>query len=121
MLVAAMQAQDLRRVVSLTGTGVRFPGDHITLIDRVLNMSIKLIDPARVHDGQDHVEILKQSNLDWTVLRVLKLQNTTPRPFTLREQGPTKWFVSREEVAAAALQVLEQGSFIKRAPILSKP
>lgn len=120
-LVSVMPTQHVRRIVSLTGTGVRFPGDHITLVDRILNMSIALIDPARVRDGRDHVEILKQSKLDWTVLRVLKLQNTTPRPFTLREHGPTKWFVSREEVAAAALQVLEQGNFIKQAPILSKP
>ena len=120
-LIVALQAQGLRRVVSLTGTGVRFPGDHITMVDRILNVSIRLIDPARISDGQEHVEILKQSDLDWTILRVLKLQNTSPRPFVLREHGPTKWFVSREEVATAALQVLEQGSFIKQAPILSKP
>ncbi|HSX08218.1 MAG TPA: NAD(P)H-binding protein [Candidatus Saccharimonadales bacterium] len=119
-LVSVMKAQNIRRVVSLTGTGVRFPGDHITLIDRILNMSIRLIDPARVRDGADHVEILKQSGLDWTVLRVLKLQNTAPKPFTLQEHGPTKWYVSREEVADAALQVLEQGTFVKQAPILSK-
>lgn len=119
-LVSVMQAQNVRRVVSLTGTGVRFPGDHITLIDRILNMSIRLIDPARVRDGKDHVEILKQSGLDWTVLRVLKLQNTTPKPFTLQKHGPTKWYVSREEVADAALQVLEQGTFIRQAPILSE-
>lgn len=120
-LAAAMRARGLRRVVSLTGTGVRFPGDHITFIDRILNMGISLIDPARVQDGREHVEVLKQSGLDWTVLRVLKLQNTAPGPFVLREHGPTKWYVSRAEVAAAALQVLEQKTFIKQAPILSKP
>lgn len=120
-LASVMEAQYIRRVVSLTGTGVRFPGDHITLIDRILNTSVNLIDPARVRDGVDHVEVLKQSSLDWTVLRVLKLQNTTPKPFALREHGPTKWYVSREEVAEAALQVLKHGTFIKQAPILSKP
>lgn len=120
-LVVVMQAQGLRRVVSLTGTGVRFPGDHVTLIDRILNMGIKLIDPARIQDGHDHVEVLKQSDLDWTVLRVLKLQNTAAKPFILSEHGPTKWYVSRAEVSTAALQVLEHQSFIKQAPILSKP
>jgi len=119
-LVVAMQAQNIRRIVSLTGTGVRFPGDHITLIDRILNLGIRLIDPVRVLDGIDHVKVLEQSGLDWTVLRVLKLQNTSPRPFALREHGPTKWYVSREEVADAALQVLEERTFIKQAPIIGK-
>ena len=120
-LVAAMHTEGIRRIVSLTGTGVRFPGDHVTLVDRILNVSISLIDPARVRDGRMHVDVLKQSDLDWTVLRVLKLQNTAPTPFVLREHGPTKWYVSRQEVAAAALQVVEQESFITKAPILSKP
>lgn len=120
-LAAVMQTQGLVRVISLTGTAVRFPRDRITLIDRLLNLSIRLIDPSRIRDGIDHVEVLKQSGLDWTVLRVLKLQNTKPKPFSLREHGPTKWYTSREEVAEAALQVLEQRSFIKQAPIIGRP
>ena len=118
-LVAAMQKENLKRVVSLTGTGVRFPGDHITLMDRFLNLGIQIVDPARVRDGKEHVKVLQQSDLDWTVLRVLKLQNTAPKPFALREHGPTKLYVSREEVAEAALQVLEQGKFFRQAPILA--
>lgn len=120
-LVSVMQELGMRRIVSLTGTGVRFAGDKITLIDRALNLGIIVIDPARVRDGKDHVAVLQQSNLDWTVIRVLKLQNVPPKPFSLREHGPTKWYVGREEVAQAVLQVLEQNSFTAQAPIISKP
>lgn len=119
-LVDSMHEQGLRRVVSLTGTGVRFPGDKITFVDRLLNVSIRIIDSARVKDGRDHVRVLQQSNLDWTVIRVLKLQNTRPRPFRLLERGPTKWYVSRDEVALAVLRVLEENSFIKQAPIIGR-
>jgi len=117
--VAAMKNQGLSRIVSLTGTGVRFPGDKITLIDRILNLSIALIDADRVNDGIQHVEELKRSDLDWTVIRVLKLQNTKPGEYALTEHGPTKVYVSREEVAAAALEVLEKNAYIRQAPILS--
>lgn len=119
-LVRAMERQEMRRIVSLTGTGVRFPGDTITLVDRFLNLGISLIDPARIHDGREHVKVLQQSTLDWTVIRVLKLQNVAPKPFQLTLHGPTKWYVGRKEVAQAVLQVLEEGSFIKEAPIISK-
>ena len=120
VLVRVMETLGIKRVVSLTGTGVRFPGDKISLVDRFLNFGVSVVDPARVNDGRDHVEVLKQSNLDWTVLRVLKLENITPMPFTLREHGPTKWVVSRQDVAKAVLQVLEEASFIRQAPILSR-
>jgi NAD(P)H-binding len=120
-VVDVMKEVGVNRLVSLTGTGVRFPGDKISLIDRFLNLSISIIDPARVKDGKNHVGVLKNSDMDWTVIRVLKLQNVPPKPFVLREHGPTKWYVGRQEVAQAVLQVLEQHSFIKQAPIISKP
>ncbi len=119
-LVTVMQALGMTRLVSLTGTGVRSPGDKIGLVDRFLNLSIRIIDPARVKDGQHHVEILQQTDLEWTVIRVLKLQNISPKPFALRLHGPTKWFVGRREVALAVLEVLDQRSFIKQAPIICK-
>lgn len=120
-VVDVMKSLGVKRLISLTGTGVRFPGDKISLIDRFLNLSISIIDPARVKDGKNHAEVLKASDLDWTVIRVLKLQNVPPKPFTLREHGPTKWYVGRAEVAQAVLQVLEQSSFVKKAPIIGKP
>jgi putative NADH-flavin reductase len=120
-IVSVMKEVGIKRLVSLTGTGVRFPGDKISLIDRLLNLSIGIVDPARVKDGKNHVEVLKDSGLDWTVIRVLKLQNVVSNKFELREHGPTKWYVSRLDVAQAVLRVLEQHSFIQQAPIICKP
>lgn len=120
-LVKVMHQQGIRRIVSLTGTGVRYPGDKITLIDRILNIAIGIIDPARVSDGRNHVKVLENSNLDWTVIRVLKLQNTQSGNFELREHGPTKPYVSRQETAEAVLQVLSENTFVRKAPIIGKP
>ena len=120
VLVTAMGKAGIRRVVSLTGTGVRFEGDIIGPVDRLLNLAVGFIDPDRVNDGIEHVDVLKKSGLDWTIVRVLKLQSFASRPFVLREHGPTRWYVNRAEVARAVLQVLETSSFIQAAPILSK-
>jgi putative NADH-flavin reductase len=115
-----MNELGVTRLVSLTGTGVRFPGDTITLIDRILNTAVSIVDPARVKDGKDHVVALQQSGLDWTVIRVLKLQNVPPKPYSLTEHGPTKPYVGRDEVAQAILEVLEDDSLVQKAPIISK-
>lgn len=116
-----MQGLGVSRLVSLTGTGVRFPGDRITFTDRFLNLGVRIADPARVRDGRRHVEVLQGSGLDWTVIRVLKLQNVAPRPYRLTLHGPTKPYVGRGEVAAAILEVLEKHSFTQQAPIISAP
>lgn len=108
----------IQRVISLTGTGVRFPDDKITLIDRFMNFSISIVDRTRVQDGINHVEVLKKSNLDWTVIRVLKLTNASLHKFHLTQNGPTRIFTSRKTVAHASLEVLEQNSFIRLAPIV---
>lgn len=118
-LVPVMRTLGVTRVVSLTGTGVRFPGDDITLLDRVLNLAVRIVDRPRVQDGLEHVRVLQESDTDWTVIRVLKLQNVAPRPFSLRLHGPTKPYVGREEVAQAVLEVLQQGTFKRQAPIIS--
>lgn len=119
-VIDCMKSTGVTRIVSLTGTGVRFPGDKITLLDRFLNLGISIVDPNRVKDGIEHVKLLEQSDVDWTVIRVLKLQNVAEKPFTLRENGPTKPYVGRDEVASAILQVLEQNSFVQKSPIISK-
>ena len=118
-LVPVMQKLHIQRLVSLTGTGVRRDGDRIPLIDRLLNLGIGIIDPARVADGREHVGVLEGSTLDWTVIRVLKLQHVRPAPFKLTLHGPTKWYVGREEVAQAVLQTLEENTFIRQSPIIS--
>ena len=120
-IIGAMHAKGIVRLVSLTGTGVRLNGDKITLADRVLNLGISVIDPARVRDGRDHAKLLQDSDLEWTLLRVLKLQETSPRGYRLTPHGPTRLYVSRQDVAAAVLEVLSRHSFVRQAPILSAP
>lgn len=118
-IVAAMTTLGLKRYIDVTGTGVRFAGDKITIMDRILNTSIELIDKARIEDGRMHQEVLKESGLEWTTIRVLKLQNVAPKAYSLQLHGPTKVYVGRIEVAKAMLEVIENHTFIEQAPILA--
>jgi len=118
--IAAMHAEGVVRLISLTGTGVRIAGDDVTFIDRIMTTAVGLIDPKRIADGRIHVGVLKSSDLDWTVLRVLKLTNRRVSSFKLTEHGPTKTFVSRAEVSEALLQIAEQGGYSKALPMISK-
>ena len=118
-LVIVMNRLGVKRVVAVTGTGVRFPGDQITVMDAIMNLAVGMVDPARVADGKQFVEVLQASTLDWTVIRVLKLTQNGERPFQLTLNGPAQTFVARQEVAKAILQVIQEKSFIGQAPIIS--
>lgn len=118
-IIESMSSCSIKRFISLTGSGARMPGDKITFMDRLFSVGIKIIDSKRVSDGVNHLKILQQSNLDWTVLRVVKLSNRKPKNFKLTENGPGKTFVSRHEVAQAILKLIEDESYIKKAPIIS--
>lgn len=118
-IVDAMHRAGIQRIVSLTGTDVRYPGDHVRLVDRLINAVHGMFDKERVQDGNEHAEILAKSGLDWTIIRVLKLTDGTPGEFHLAEHGPAKALVPRKEVALAILESLEYRSFVKSAPIVS--
>lgn len=119
IILSAMDIEKVSKVVSLTGTGARMPGDTPNLIDILLNMAVRFIDKRRVIDGITHLEIFRKSSVDWTVVRVLKLTNGATRPFHLTANGPAELWSSRKEVAEAILYILESGEYARQAPILS--
>lgn len=119
-VIATMQALGLKRIVSLTGTGVRMPGDKITLADRLSEIGIRIIDNARVTDGKNHAELLMKSSLDWSIVRVSKLQGNHLGRYALLDNGPAKTPVSRKEVADAILKILSDTEYIGHAPMISK-
>lgn len=119
-VITAMQTLGLKRIVSLTGTGVRMPRDKITLADRLSEIGIRIIDNARVVDGKNHADLLTKSGLDWTIIRVSKLQGSHLGKFSLLDNGPAKTPVSRQEVAKAILTILDSAEYIGRTPMIAK-
>lgn len=120
VLAGAMSQVGVRRVISLTGTGVRFPGDTPSFIDKLANMFIARVDPNRVKDGIEHAEFLQQSTLDWTILRVLKLGNGDHTgQVKLSLHGPAELLTPRKRVAQAILQTIQNDAYIHGSPIVA--
>ncbi len=119
--IEALQDQPDSRLISLTGTGVRFPGDKPSLIDHILNISIKLIDRNRIIDGIEHAKVMQQGPVNWTLVRVLKLTNGkhhgTPH---LTTGGPAELFTPRARVAAAIVEIIRTNTFHRQAPVVSR-
>lgn len=119
-IVKAMKEQGISRILSLTGTGAREDYDSPSLLDKILNFFIKFVDPERINDGVQHVRVLKESGLDWTVLRVLKLTNSSAEitNYELNDGGPVEWTTSRKKVAKILVDLISNNSYIKKLPVV---
>lgn len=108
------------KVVSMTGTGVRQPGDKPSVMDRLLNIGVSIADPKRVSDGVDHAKVLQSSDLDWTILRVLKLANGKKvQNVGLTAGGPAFTLINRITVANLLVDLIETDNWSKKMPVAS--
>lgn len=120
-IVKVMQSLGVKRILSLTGTGAREAGDSPSFIDLFLNFFVKLVDPERINDGVEHVKVLKNSSLDWTVVRVLKLGESSGEvgDYKLTDGGPSELLTSRKKVAKVLVDLVNDRNFIGKCPVVS--
>ncbi|MFJ3958634.1 NAD(P)-dependent oxidoreductase [Arthrobacter sp. NPDC090010] len=112
--------QPKTRFITLTGTGVRLPGDTIPLFDRAANAAIALVDPKRIADGKEHVRILQDSDVDFTVVRVLKLTGGRHQgTVRLTPNGPAELFTPRARVGAAVVAILGRTDLSRALPVIN--
>lgn len=120
-IVEAMRRHGVRRLVSLTGAGVRDEKDRPKLVDRTIVALLARLQPAALEDARRHVEVIRESGLDWTVVRVPRLTDG-PRTgqyrvgYVGRESG-TK--VSRADVAEFMVAQVGDEAWIRRMPVVS--
>jgi len=120
-ITKAMKESGIRRILSLTGTGARVANDSPSAIDRLLNVIVKAVDPDRVNDGVQHVKVLQDSGLDFTVVRVLKLskKDTEVKGYKLTEGGPAELQTSRKKVAQVLVDLVNNTEYIGKLPVIS--
>ena len=114
-IVKVMESLGVKRLLSLTGTGARVEHDTPSFVDIILNFCVMKIDPDRVRDGMAHVEVLKNSTLDWTVIRVLKLgtQDSEVSGYKLTTGGPAEILSHRKKVAQVLVDLVKDTLYRK--------
>ena len=120
-ILIAMAKCSIRRIVILTGTGVRFPGDLPGITDRLLNAILGIVDPERLADGRNHAALLQASDTDWTIVRALLLGNGKKTGvYRIREKNvATGMTISRADVADFILKLACGNDFVRKAPVIS--
>jgi uncharacterized protein YbjT (DUF2867 family) len=118
-LVRTMPQAGVTRLVTLTGAGVHQPGDHPRPLDHVIRTALRLIQPDVLRDSVGHVERLRASTLNWTVVRVPMLQDGPAQPLKVGMVGDIGPRVSRASTAGFMLAQLGSDQFLRQAPAIS--
>lgn len=120
-IVAAMEKHGVKRLVSLTGAGVRDPEDQPKPVDKVFGFLLKTLQKDVIEDAERHANVIQASNPDWVIVRGPRLTEG-PRKGTYRvglvgKNSGTQ--ISRADIADFMLQQATNNSYLRQMPMVS--
>jgi len=118
VLIAAMKARSVKRLICVTGFGA---GDSRASISWLQRLPFQIVFGRAYDDKSLQERLIKESGLDWTIVRpgVLTAGPRTGRYEVLVEAR--QWrngIISRADVAAFLVQQIEDGTYVHKAPVL---
>jgi putative NADH-flavin reductase len=119
-ITEAMKFHDVPRLVFLLGAGVADPRDESSFASRLIVPLMRLVAGYVRADAEEAAELIRDSDLDWTIVRVPRLGNGPARgDLSAGYRKPGFSPLAREDVAAFMLTQLESDTHLHEAPIIS--
>ena len=123
LIVEAMQREGLTRVITLSGGGLPAEEhDQPKAADRVIRFLLRKLAPQVLDDAIGHLEVLKKSGLDWTVVRGPRLTDAaaagTYRVGWVGVNASTQ--IARGDLASFILTQLDDRTFVHELPFVSR-
>jgi putative NADH-flavin reductase len=118
-IISAMNRHGVRRLVCITGIGVGDSKGHVGfLYDRIIRPFVV----KNVYDDKDRQEeAIKQSDLDWVIVRPARLTDEPAKgEYRVYLGGSyTAKTISRADVAAFMLAQLTDDTYVRKMPVIS--
>lgn len=121
-IVPVMVEQKIKRIVTLTGSGAVDPNMLPSSSHKALMRLLAPFPAGKVFgDGEKHMRLLAESDLDWTTIRSPIMNNFGKSTYQLgsKPQGPLAT-INRKAVATCMLDQLEIKENIHSAPIIRR-
>ncbi|MCA9972101.1 MAG: SDR family oxidoreductase, partial [Anaerolineales bacterium] len=117
-ILAAMQAQGVRRLIVVTSIGV---GDSQDQVPLPFKMLMKTVLRKVMQAKEEQEKLVMASGLDWTIVRPGGLTDGPPtdRYTAGLDKSITAGQVSRADVAAFVLQQLADATYVQKTPAIT--
>lgn len=120
-IVAAMEEQNVKRLIAATGAGVSDPNDKPQLIGKFFGLALRLFAKNVLADSQGMVAVVRESDLNWTLARAPRL-NDKPGTGQIKVgyagKGPGTQ-LSRADFAQFILEQISDETWSRKAPMVS--
>ncbi len=122
LIIPAMKNAKIRRIVTLTGSGAADPNVRPGLVHTLVMKVLQPFPAGRVFkDGELHMQLLKNSDLDWTTVRSPVMSDRGGPRYKLSMKASLHFITaSRSSVATSMLDQLESTEWLRRAPIITR-
>lgn len=118
VLIPAMRQAKVRRIVSISGDVARVPNETPGLLTRIFHVFAFGIVGKVVRDSEEHLRLLYESDLEWTVFRPGLMTSSQSMAYRLCAKHPRSMFVTRNAVVAAIADELEVPTHVGEAPFI---
>lgn len=122
LIVAALDAEQVSRFVSLIGASIYQPGDPGTLNLTMLRATTRLFAGSTVTDGHRYTQIVSSSDLDYTLVRPPRLTMASASGRIMAgsalKLGPMS-SISRADLGAFMADAVANRLFIRDAPMVA--
>lgn len=121
-LVQAMKSNEITKIISLSGGGLPFPvKDEPKFVDKMIRFIMKVAVPKILNDAIAHHEVLKQSGLDWIIVRGPRLTNEAAKgEYKVGWVGVNSGTsLGREDLADFMLKQIESEECVHQMPFVS--
>jgi len=121
-IIPAMNQHKIRRIVTLTGANAFADGDKQNTFNTLTHLLIRRIAKKILEDGEKHIELLKDSGLDWTVLRSPVMNSHgKPERYVVSNKKPMLWAtINRESVARCLVELIIEQSYSNKLPYIKR-
>ncbi|MBS3750590.1 MAG: SDR family oxidoreductase [Anaerolineales bacterium] len=120
-ILDAMDSHGVERLIASAGAGVGYPKDDSGLLDRVMSLLLKLFSKWIYEDMKRTVEIIRSSDVRWTVVRAPMLTDDEPKGevkagYVGKGVGAR---ITRADMARFMLDQVNSDQFVQDAPAIS--
>ncbi|MFW5714486.1 MAG: NAD(P)-dependent oxidoreductase [Brevefilum sp.] len=120
-IISGMQEHGVNRLIWSTGAGVEAPQDEPTLMHKVISFLLKMFSKDILENSLRGAEIVKNSDLDWTIARAPMLTDEDQKGgYQVSYVGPDlRRTLSRANYAEFMLDLAESDEWIGEMPAAS--
>lgn len=120
-ILDAMKQHGVDRIVISAGAGVGDPNDEPRLFNKAINLLLKLFSRHVYEDMRRTVATVRDSDVDWTIVRVPMLTDDAPKGevkvgYVGKGMGPR---ITRADVASFMLDQVGGDAYLHQAPAIS--